>query len=354
MNHTKNDLVFVQPEQSQEAPASNRVLMVRLTRVAGNELTGVVEKTRHLSQSTITFNASAVVLNVGPDPFPGSILGHDLRYLYRRTREVDYLGPVHFFTASTQEQRTSLKTAAKEFARLLKKRGLSFLLEQGTSIEVVSKEYAGKYAGMYRHSKDTDKRPHTIQLTLDKSRIESSSIANYTYVLAHEFGHALHFQFVKGFPKADAAWIRAYSDTVRPVQVDKVKVKSFLDLLLSAGSVSAARSDLPEEDGPLFRRVLKEVSSSAHLSTREIDKLLEADDAEEGLNKQAIVKAWPQSGVMHHELHPSVTEYALKHYQELFAESFAFWLQDRELPKRLSKLMERSVEQARVMVDNSN
>lgn len=343
-----NDLVFVQPERTDGAP-STRTILVRLTRVNGNELTGVIEKTRHLSPATITFNSSAVVLNVGEDPFPGMVLGHDLRRLYRRTREIEYLGDVHFFTRTSKEQLTSLRKGAKEFASYLKKAGLEFLLDNGTSLEVVSKDYAGKWAGLYKHSRDPDVTPHSIMITLDKSRVESSSINTYSYVLAHEFGHALHFQYLKKDARADAAWIRAYSDTVRPVQVDKATVKAFLDTLLSAGSVQGAKGDMSEEDIPLFRRVLREVASSSKLSVREIDRLLEAEDTKDELNRQAIREAWPRSGVMHHELHPSVTNYALKHYQELFAETFAFFILGKDIPRNLRSLMEKSLDRARAL-----
>lgn len=344
-----NDLVFVQPESSAEAGgAKAKLILIRLTRVSGNELTGVIEKTRHLSPATITFHSNSVVMNVGSDPYPGTVLGHDLRYLYRKTREIGPLGDVYFFTRVGKEDLQALRKGADEFYKLLKKQGLEFLLENGTAIEVVSKDYAGKWAGMYKHSKDTDVRPHTAQFTLEKARVDSSSIASYAYVLAHEFGHALHFQFIKGLAKADAAWIRAYTDTVRPVQIEKAKVKSFLDNLLSAGSVSGARGELPEEDLPLFRRVLKELATSAHITPREVDRLLSADEDSNGdVNRETLKQAWPSSGLMHHELHPSVTEYALKNYHELFAESFAFHLLGQKLPARIAKLMDKTIEQAK-------
>ena len=103
-----------------------------------------------------------------------------------------------------------------------------------------------------------------------------------------------------------------------------------------------ASGELPEEWTPHFKRILKEVRASAGLSPRELDKLLEAHKDDD------VKAAWPTSGLMLSEKHPSVTEYALKNYHELFAESFAFSVLGRELPKRITKLMEASFAQLRV------
>jgi hypothetical protein len=332
-----DDLVFVEVPGKSEKP---RALLVRADRVQGDVLRGVVEEHRHLTASHIEVPLSAVMMNVGPDPFPGKVYGYDLSYLFRRYRAVPALGDVAFFCKVTKDEVTQLREAAASLYRRLTKAKLDFVFDDPVSYEVVSKQYAGKWAGMYsRAKKEGDS--HRIQVTLDKSRLETSSIGNYEYVLAHEIGHHVHYQYVKGTSPADAAWIRAYQETVRPLMVDSKLVKTFLEHLLHERSVRSLIAETEADLQPQLKRVLKEVRSSAGLGPRELDRLLEVHKDDD------LQKAWPQSGLMLSEKHPSVTEYALKNYHELFAESFAFYLLGRELPKKLTKLMEHSLSLAR-------
>ena len=326
-----DDLVFVNMPGKTE-----KNLLVRASSVSGDLLIGAIEEHRHITARTIEVPLSSVILNVGPDPVPGRVYGYDLSYLFRRYRPIQAIGDVAFFCKVTKDEVAQLRIAATSLQKRLARAKLDFLLEDPVVYEVVSKEYAGKWAGMYTRAKKED-TPHKIQVTLDKGRLETASIANYEYVLAHELGHHVHFHYVKGTAGADAAWIRAYQDTVRPLEVDSKLVKLFLEQLLHERSVRSLIAETEEDLQPQLKRVLKEVRSSSGLSPRELDKLLEVHKDDD------LEKAWPKSGLMLSEKHPSVTEYALKNYNELFAESFAFHLLGKELPKRLTKLMDSSL-----------
>ncbi len=329
------DLVFVNLPGKSE-----RNLLIRAASIQGDLLIGSVEEHRHITARTIEVPLSSVILNVGSDPVPGRVYGYDLSYLFRRFRSIPALGEVAFFCKVTKEEVAQLKSAATELHKKLERAKLDFILDDPVVYEVVSKEYAGKWAGMYSRSKKED-MPHKIQVTLDKSRLETSSISNYEYVLAHEMGHHLHFHYVKAHSPADAAWIRAYQETVRPLEVDTKVVRLFLDQLLHERSVRALLAETEEDLQPQLKRVLREVKSSSGLGPRELDRLLEVHKDDD------LAKCWPKSGLMLSEKHPSVTEYALKNYNELFAESFAFHILGRALPKKLTKLIESSLSLAR-------
>lgn len=338
-----NDLVLVKPPAREDGGKVKPVL-IRVSKIVSGSpqrAFGYVEKLLPRQQSTVEFPVTDVVMNLGSDPFPGTVHGYNLHYRYRRTVEIEHLGEVYLFCKVAKEEIKELRSAAEAVFKKLHAKKLNFLLNGDTDFEIVSKEYAGKWAGMYSHSKDPEKHPHRIQVTLDKKRLEESSITTYAYVLAHELGHALHFQYVKRNPKADAAWVRAYTETVTPVQVEKTTIKAFLNTLLSTGSVGGARGEIGEDELPMFRRVLREVQASAGLSARELDLLLSAE------RQDAVEAAWPKSGLMHPEMHPSITQYALKNYKELFAETFAFWLLGKKIPANLLELMEKSATMSR-------
>ena len=326
-----NDLIFAKSPTKSEKPLLLRVITL------GNEVVqAALEEHRHETVRTMEIPRASILMNVGPDPYPGKVYGYDLSYLYRRHVEVDPLGEVAVFCRTSKETVSHLREAAANLERRFKKLGLLQLLQDKVQFEIVSKEYAGKWAGMYTRARK-EGQSHKIQVTLDKSRLETSSINTYEYVLAHEFGHHLHYQYVKAHTPLDAAWIRAYQATVKPLAVPQDTVQSLLDALISERSVKGASGEIPEDWQPHFRRILREVRSSAGLGPRELDKLLEAQKDDD------VKAAWPTSGLMLSEKHPSVTEYALKNYNELFAESFAFHVLGRELPKRIVKLMEASI-----------
>jgi len=57
-----------------------------------------------------------------------------------------------------------------------------------------------------------------------------------------------------------------------------------------------------------------------------------------------IVKAsWKATSIVTSKLSPILTEYALKNYKELLAETFAFYVLKKKFPKELHDLMEKSI-----------
>jgi len=332
--HNPGDLVFVKREEEGRPP---KPVLIRVSKVVGRNLIGVMEVERHRNASTVEVPASSVMMNLGSDPLPGHVYGYDLSYIYRRSVEVPYIGDVGLFCKVKKEEYESFCNGVVELRKKLKSVGLAKLLDEQIDYEVVSKSYAGKWAGMYSCAKAEGSVPK-IQITLDTGRLQESSLALYSYVLAHEIGHHVHFKYVKPHSGIDARWVSAYQRTVRPAVVPETEVSELLKKLLQHRSVSGLKSDLEEERLPRLQKVLKEVRSSSGLSTREIDLLLSSDEDEQ------VRSAWLGSGVSLSTKHPSVSEYALKNYKELFAESFAFYVLGHTLPKSVSKLIDASLQ----------
>lgn len=319
-----------------------RPVLVRVTAVKGDTVHGRLEKDPHIKPIPIEVGLDSVLVNLGPNPHPGKVYGHDLSFLFNSTKDMGPYGSMHFFTKVEPEVLDKFKEGAKEVFALLKKSRLDFLLEQDLVWQVVSRQTAGKYGGWFQPAKVNDEGVNTsaprISITLDEETLGSSSIGKYSYVISHELGHYLHNNWLSASRKFDRAWISAFSETVRPKQVSTETMKTLLDnFIASQVSTSAFMSTLEEDDQEAFRHALKEVKRTTHLSSKDLNAL-----AEEESTAEVVRKSWPRKGVLTN-LAPVMTEYALKNYYELFAETFAFWLLGRKIPKDLHNLMEQSV-----------
>lgn len=321
--------------------------LMRVTAVKGDSIHGRLEKDPHIKPTPIELKEDQVVLNLGKRPVSGRVYGHDLSFLYRRTKEVGPYGSVHLFTDVTEETWDKFLEGAREVYKKLKSNRLDFLLSEDLVWQVVSRETSGKWAGWFQSAKLNKegelKSPPRISITLDENTLMESSLASYAYVIAHELGHHLHFSYLKSHPKNDRQWMSVFTETVTPKPVHAEKVVELLEGFVSSrSSPSSFMGSLEDEDREAFRHILKEINRTSHLSPRELEALCQNEDTE------AIIKrVWPRRTVLA-KLSPMISEYSLKNYHELFAETFAFWLLGRKIPERLKELMEQSVSLCRM------
>jgi hypothetical protein len=304
---------------------------------------GRLEHDPHIRPTAVECSLEDVVLDLGKTPKPGSVYGKDLSFLYRKTLDIPHLGDVHLFTSVPREVGQEFVSQAKGLYKTLKEMKLGFLLHSGIVWQVVSRHTAGKYSGMYRSGK-TDKdgnvtSPPRITITLDEETLKTSSVDTYAYVLAHELGHALHFQSVKQIPELDAAWLDMYTNTVTPVKIPQSEVVSMRDELITSGATfSGFKSTLEEERTEAFKIIVSEIRRTSRLSLRELDTLTQTESSSDH-----VKRVWPNSSVYMSKLSPLITQYSLKNYHELFAESFAFHVLGKKLPKQLTSLLRRTL-----------
>jgi hypothetical protein len=149
----------------------------------------------------------------------------------------------------------------------------------------------------------------------------------------------LHFQHVKSLDGADARWLEMYTNTVTPVKIPQSEVIAMRDSLIESGAtLSAFKSTLEEDQLEIFKVIVSEIRRTSRLSPRELDTLTQSDDGAEH-----IKRVWPSSSVYLSKLSPFITQYSLKSYHELFAETFAFYVLGKKLPTQLQKLMEKTL-----------
>lgn len=290
-----------------------------------------LEKYCHLpnKRTTLTVSKKQIVLNLGETPRPGKVYGLETTNLFRVRKDHDDFGAINFFYKPDKQVVKDLWASMSKVAKILKKKGLEFLLDD--IVWEVLRYHKEKFAGMYMHAKN-DKMPHRIQV-----RPEIMPATEYAYVLLHELGHHLHLEFLTS-KKLNAHWLRVYNTSIKVETIKKdTSIRLLTSLLEQEDLPSDFKGQLSEEDALAFKWIIRTIASNNALSIKELDTLWEAD------MKDDISKLWPQRTITHKELAPVLTEYATKNYKELVAESFAFYMVGKKQPEGLIRLLEKSI-----------
>lgn len=311
----------------------NKPFLFKVNSKAGSIVTGILEKHSHIPSQRITLEVSSkdVVLNLGQEPHPGKVHGFDVGNLYKGKKTSDDVGPVHFFYKPEKDVGDNLFRAFSKVSKVLRQNGLDFIIDPSTCIWEVLPYHKEKFAGMYIRSKKADTHPHRFQI-----RPEIMPATEYAYVILHELGHHLHMEYATG-KKLQASWVRLYNTSILAQSIKKEKSLELLEGLLGQEDLpSDYKSNLSEEDTVVYKFILKTISQQHSLSVRELDLLFEAD------YKDDIRAVWPTRGVSKKDLAPIVTEYATKNFKELIAESIAYRLTGKKLPKAVEALVDKT------------
>lgn len=272
-----------------------------------------------------------IILNLGESPRKGHVFGVDTNDLYVKTKTHDIAGDVHFFYHPTKEVFESLWRSFNIVNKQLNKVGLRRLLNDDMVWEVYSGDGGGKFAGMYIYKQGTT--------PVIKVRPEKMAASQYPYVIAHELGHHLHHNYASNSDTLQAAWVKLYNTTinVKPVtaQVCRELKEQFHDTAQTVGEFRRAVSQ-DDELRTAFARILSYIKMNHNLDARAIDLLLSTN------NWDAVDAMWP-TAVQTKDLEPLVSEYALKHWHELLAEAFAFYVTGISLPGKVKTLMEKTI-----------
>jgi len=295
----------------------------------------VLEKLCHIPNQryTTTVELKDLVLNLGSEPKPGKVYGLDVTNLFCGRKLHEDFGLINFFYRPSKQVVKDLWAAFNKVAKILNKRGLSFLLDD--LIWEILPYTNEAYAGMYLRSNKEGNSPR-IQI-----RPEIMPASEYVYVILHELAHHLHLGFATG-KKLNASWLRLFNTSIRVVNIKKETSSSLLDALLAQEDVpSAFRGQLEEEDALAFKWVLRTISQINALSIKELDILFEADA------KDDIRKIWPVRNIHRKDLAPVISEYATKNYRETIAEAVSFVMVGKKLPEPIVKLVEKTISYAK-------
>ena len=320
-----------------------RPFLFKVTGVSKNDITGVLAKDAHLSQKrqAVDVHANNLIAVLGDDPYPGKSFGCDTSMVFRGRKTHDAWGSICWFYKPEKEVGQQLMAAFDKTARVIAKAGLEFAIDPVQCVWEIVVFNGEKYAGMYKRSSKPDKSPHRYQI-----RPEIMPATEYAYVIYHEFGHHLHAEFVQG-RKLNAAWVRLFNSTIKVTSIKREKAQELLDDLLAnpENRPSDFKSNLSEEDEVAYKLILRQISRDYSLSPKELDLLFEAEYYDD------IRALWPTRGISKKDLAPVVTEYATKHVKELIAESVAYRLSGKKLPKDVEALVDKTFSYAKANHD---
>lgn len=295
----------------------------------------VIEKNQHIQgmRHTLTVKLDDVVVNLGTDPHPGKVYGHDVGSVLRKRRDHDKFGSVYWFYRADKQVVVDLNESMDRVYLKLKKKGLQFLLND--VVFEVHPYFNGKYAGMFLKSKN-EEIPDRIQI-----KPEIMPASEYDYVWFHELGHRLHLTFCTS-KKLNAVWLKLYLTSIKVEAVKKDKSQQLMDMLLDGEDMpSNFKSGLDEEDALAYKWIIRAIQQVNGLSIKELDTLFEAEMRDE------IKKIWPVRNIPRKELAPILTEYATVNVKECFAEAFALYMTGKKMPEQVVKLLEKSIAYAK-------
>lgn len=339
----KGDYVVVSLRDG-EGNHTKRTSLLKVTGYNKGVVEGILHKDCHIPSKKTTgeYARKDVLINLGPDPKPGKVYNVDVSSLFQGRKVHDEFGPINFFYRPEKEVAKKLMKELDRTASKLQKHGLLSAVDPSTQQWEIHPYNGEKYAGMYRHSKDTSKYPNTFIL-----RPESQPLSELSYLIHHEFAHHIHLGHSINSRKLDADWLRLYNTTIKPQVVKGAECQRLLsELLAQQDPPSAFASTLDEDDAKAYKLILKAISREHSLSVRELDLLWEVD------YKDDFQYFWPKR-TTEKDVAPVVSEYATKNVKELIAESLAFYMTDKKLPKEVVALVERTISYVSKVAKNS-
>ena len=313
-------------------PESKRNFLVQVSEVKPKELDCVLELDRHLEEEEITVYPHHVLLNLGKRPKPElkNVAGVDVRDIFRKTVNHEVWGSIHFLTKPEPEVIDALKKSLDKTGDKLANLGFTRLFR---FFHTEIRYQRGKNAGMFKLN-DTAKKINRLQLFLHPSHAKQMN-----YVLYHEFGHAVRFLLLND-PRVHSTWISKFNTSVQVDPITKSEFAKILNKLLKSDvdKCSEFSSQLDEDrDKLVFKQAIRAISKNHRVTAKEINSLIAAQ------KHDVLEYLWPDKDIDVHDLKPIVSDYATKNVEELFAESFAFYMTKQKLPKSIEALVEKSL-----------
>lgn len=302
-----------------------------------NPLIIVAQPDDRMNSEEVTAERKDIICVLGQRPHSGKVFGVDTTNIFRCSKPLPelYGQQLHYFCAPDKQVRKGIDTAFRIVAKALTKQRLQALLDAFIFYKV--KILPGKATGMYAHNKDYD--------TLDIDPFKCT-ITDLPEVIAHELGHHA-FTYLE--PEQQAKWMQLYIRHIKPQVYSIHECTQMKELVSSFTDLSQAKTDVPEDDMQLFNRCLLFVRQRCHMSYKQLNKLFQVDP-------DSVLSQWPTQ-ITVDDYEQLISQYATKNYNELFAESFAYYILGKELPKVVNNLMTKTISQLRIQtrgVDHDN
>lgn len=276
------------------------------------------------NQHTAEISRKSILCIVGPKPTSGHAYGIDLSNVYRTSVPVEKFGTLRYYCAPEKSVRKALKSAFVVAANKLEAQKLYAIFDE----QVIYSVRAMRNAGMYYAGNEEKKIPHRIELDPTRTTIE-----DLPHCILHEIGH---YYFNKLDSDWQFKWVNLYAKYVKMDRFASRDMKALRDNFIHSGlSFVEFKKELDEPEQTYFKLVQKHLQKCFKLNPKQLQLLYEE-------NPEVVLSKFPSS-TLKVEYETLVSEYATKNYHELFAESFAFYLEGKKLPKVIKDLIVNTI-----------
>lgn len=316
--------IRVQAGDYVDALFNNKRITAKVKSVDNKTIHAVNEKDREHQSEVVLLSLSDVLANYGPDPH------HQATEVYRFSKAHPFWGDVHFFRRKDDAEVEALKLGLKKVGRILEKSGLTGFLP----IELHIRPPKGKYAGSYKF------RPSKNEEVVDIMTLRFPDTKTLPYVILHESGHGVWFRLLSR--DLQAKWMNTYHSYLNLTEItesDLEDVRS--NFFENPVPLKEYARSLEEPFDNVFKKAIEWIVDNHDISQRNLEVLIKngSDDSIELLNSM-----WPTFKMLMSAHEVVISEYATKSVEEFFAEAFAFSLMGTSLPKRVQKLLDRTLQ----------
>lgn len=316
----------VQPKDYVIVKEQKKPFLLHVSKTTEKEVTGTLEHNRAYDPQVVTIAKSCIIANLGNlmvKPMLGSVFGIQIEPFIKTLVHPDW-GDVHFFKPITKEEGLAIKDELTKTAKLLRSKGFfKFCKEGNLSTEI--RPQKSMNAGMYKYR------------TVSGEHADIMVLRPYTgfplrHVILHEAAHGVWFHQLS--KQTHVKWVKLYKSFAKVRSYDHtdlLRIKKWY--LKESTPVRDFKGSLEEVDAIIFEQCISFVRASTRLSIAHINLLAESRELEN------IMEYWPND-LVDATFDTVVSDYSTKNVEELFAESFAFWMQGKKLPKSVTRLLE--------------
>lgn len=271
----------------------------------------------------VSFDDSDIVANLGANPTFGKAYGLEIEIFHKHVKDPIF-GDIFFFRRLDSNDEKRLMKAFDYVGTKLKK--LKIFPEH--PIDNYVKESRGKYAGCYKHKIKAD--------THDELLLFPKSFDQCRYYIAHEVSHGIWWHGLDDVDKS--RWIKAYSKNITLSKVTSDYLNDMRENLINTGRVSLFNKELSDDAKEVFKEIKAYIFKKHCLDGFNLNTLIAEDDD--------LTTYWPSPVVVSHKK-VLISEYSLKNVYEFMAESFAYWLTGKKVPKSIESLIESTITRIR-------
>lgn len=279
---------------------------------------GTIERTLKTDEpETVTYDPEQVMCSLGSDPIPSTYCSVKVRPYVRTIQSAKY-GPIHICTKLDNKDKKKLSNAMQfVYDWFLENATLAFLPLH----EIVLYPPQGKYAGCYKMKTRGSDTFDSIELhpkTFDDEQFNR-------YLVAHEFAHGFFFRCV---PKSiRARWMKLYQKRLKLSKVKHTAMEQLWESVAryEGGITAFLKESADDESALLIKEVIGYFRRKHKMSASDLNMMMDH-------NPDLVKELWPSTAVLTEE-RPDMGEYAMKSYEEMFAEAMAYHITGRKVPK---------------------